>query len=158
CIGNTFELSMLSVISEQSERETAEGLWTAVREDLIVPLSESYQLFHEQKEGEGPSESDLVVRKLISDRLALKKRGERVQISFRFLHDRVQQAAYALIPESQRKAEHLKIGRLLLDNMAPERLDEELFNIVTHLNRGRELLTDPGEKLQLATLNYQAGR
>jgi predicted ATPase/transcriptional regulator with GAF, ATPase, and Fis domain len=77
---------------------------------------------------------------------------------YAFLHDRVQQAAYALIPEDRKKLTHLTVGRLLLgrsDSAAP---DERLFDIVQHLNRGRSLMHDAAERLQLAQLNLEAAR
>ncbi|SFN40377.1 Predicted ATPase [Formivibrio citricus] len=77
---------------------------------------------------------------------------------FRFLHDRVQQAAYSLIDEAQRKAVHLGIGRQLLDNLTEEERQSRLFEIVDHLNTGCELITDPAETLRLAGLNLAAGQ
>ncbi|MFY0576110.1 ATP-binding protein [Cystobacter fuscus] len=77
---------------------------------------------------------------------------------FRFLHDRIQQAAQALIPEPQRKAVHLRIGRLLLERLPPETVQDQLFDIVSHLNAGMELIDDPAERLRLARLNAKAGR
>ncbi|EPX57494.1 serine/threonine kinase [Cystobacter fuscus DSM 2262] len=77
---------------------------------------------------------------------------------FRFLHDRIQQAAQALIPEPQRKAVHLRIGRLLLERLPPETVQDQLFDIVSHLNAGMELIDDPTERLRLARLNAKAGR
>ncbi|MFZ2163280.1 MAG: AAA family ATPase [Sideroxyarcus sp.] len=78
--------------------------------------------------------------------------------SIAFLHDRVQEAAYALIPETDRPAAHLHIGRTLLVQAAPEELNDLLFDIVNHLNRGAGLMTDPTEKAQLAELGAAAGR
>ncbi|HEY0094024.1 MAG TPA: histidine kinase, partial [Archangium sp.] len=77
---------------------------------------------------------------------------------YRFLHDRIQQAAHALIPEPQRKAVHLRIGRLLLEHLPPESVQEQLFDIVSHLNAGAELIDEPAERLRLARLNAKAGR
>jgi predicted ATPase/signal transduction histidine kinase len=77
---------------------------------------------------------------------------------YRFLHDRIQQAAHALIPEEERKAVHLRIGRLLLEHLSPESVQERLFDIVSHLNAGAELIDDPMERLRLARLNAKAGR
>lgn len=77
---------------------------------------------------------------------------------FKFLHDRVQQAAYALIDEQQKKILHLQIGRLLLDNTEPEQLPAKLFEIVDHLNIAEELIDDQSERIQLAQLNLEAGR
>ena len=66
--------------------------------------------------------------------------------SYRFLHDRVQEAAYSLIPESQRAEAHLRIGRLLARHTPPERREEAIFEIVNQLNRGAALLTSRDEQ------------
>ncbi|MDC0709073.1 trifunctional serine/threonine-protein kinase/ATP-binding protein/sensor histidine kinase [Stigmatella sp. ncwal1] len=80
------------------------------------------------------------------------------QEQYRFLHDRIQQAAHALIPEEERKAIHLRIGRLLLASLSLEEVREKLFDVVNHLNAGTELLVIPGERHQVALLNAEAGR
>ncbi|WP_437683946.1 AAA family ATPase [Sorangium sp. So ce131] len=78
--------------------------------------------------------------------------------TYRFLHDRVQQAAYALIPAAQRAEVHLCIGRLLLRGRSAAERDEALFDLVGHLNRGAALLRSPAERDELAALNLRAGR
>jgi serine/threonine protein kinase len=77
---------------------------------------------------------------------------------YKFLHDRVQQAAYALIDESQKQVVHLQIGRNLLEKTLPERLSERLFEIVDHLNHGIELLTEQPERDEIARLNLIAAQ
>src|SRR6202035_4447198 len=76
----------------------------------------------------------------------------------RFMHDRIQQAAYSLIPEAQRAEVHLSIGRVLLASMTADQLAEHLFDVANQLNRGAPLLIDPDEKAQVATINLRAGR
>ncbi|MBT9548795.1 MAG: AAA family ATPase [Candidatus Sericytochromatia bacterium] len=76
----------------------------------------------------------------------------------RFLHDRVQQAAYALLSASERPEVHLRIGRLLLDSTAEDDLQSLNFERVYHLNLGRLLLQDPAEKRHLAQLNLWAAQ
>ena len=75
---------------------------------------------------------------------------------YQFTHDRIQQAAYSLIPDADKKDVHLRIGRLLLVHMY-EHDQEQLFTIVDHLNTGADLLSTREEKLKLAQLNLQAG-
>ncbi|HXV74724.1 MAG TPA: sigma 54-interacting transcriptional regulator [Candidatus Polarisedimenticolaceae bacterium] len=77
---------------------------------------------------------------------------------FRFLHDRVQLAAYGLIPEDRRAPTHVTIGRLLLAGSGGRRSGGRLFDIVSHLNIGRRLLDDPAERVELARLNLDVGR
>jgi PAS domain S-box-containing protein len=82
----------------------------------------------------------------------------RSEDSYRFLHDRVQEAAYSLIPEGLRAAAHLRIGRLLAAHTPPEKREEAIFEIVNHLNRGAALITSRDEREQLAELNLIAGK
>ena len=77
---------------------------------------------------------------------------------YKFAHDRVQQAAYSLIDDDRKKAVHLQIGRLLLANLSIEERSEKIFEIVDHLNIGRELITDEPELVKLAQLNLEAGK
>jgi predicted ATPase/signal transduction histidine kinase/CheY-like chemotaxis protein/tRNA A-37 threonylcarbamoyl transferase component Bud32 len=77
---------------------------------------------------------------------------------YKFLHDRVQQAAYTLIDEAHKQAVHLQIGRNLLGKMLPERLSDRLFEIVDHLNHGIELITAQPERDEIARLNLIAGQ
>jgi PAS domain S-box-containing protein len=78
--------------------------------------------------------------------------------AYTFLHDRVQEAAYALIPEAQRAAAHLRIGRRLAAHTPPEQREEAIFEIVNHLNRGAALITARDEREHLAELNLRAGK
>jgi predicted ATPase len=75
-----------------------------------------------------------------------------------FAHDRIQEAGYALIPESERPTMHLEIGRLLLAGTTNDLLKEEIFDIVRHLNTGRALIDTDSEKIELAALNLKAGQ
>jgi predicted ATPase len=77
--------------------------------------------------------------------------------SYRFLHDRVQEAAYSLIPEKLRAEAHLRIGRLLAAYTPPEKQEEGIFEIVNQLNRGSHLITSAEERERVAELNFIAG-
>jgi PAS domain S-box-containing protein len=88
-------------------------------------------------------------------RLELIVRREGV---YRFVHDRVQEAAYSLIPAEQRAGAHLRIGRLLAKHTPAEKREEAIFEIVNQLNRGAELINAREEREQLAELNLIAGR
>jgi PAS domain S-box-containing protein len=82
----------------------------------------------------------------------------RSENSYRFLHDRVQEAAYFLIPEQLRAQTHLRIGRILTRSTPREQLEEAIFDIVNQLNRGSNLITDAGERERVAELNLIAGK
>jgi serine/threonine protein kinase len=76
----------------------------------------------------------------------------------KFLHDRIQQAAYTLIPEEQRPEVHLHIGRALLASVTTDGLAEHLFDIANQLNRGAVRLIDRDEKTQVASIDLRAGQ
>ena len=83
---------------------------------------------------------------------------ERLDDSYKFLHDRIRESAYALIPEASRAESHLCIGRLLVARTPPAKREERVFEIVNHLNRGMQLITSRAERENLAELNLNAGR
>jgi PAS domain S-box-containing protein len=83
---------------------------------------------------------------------------ERTGDQYRFVHDRVQEAAYALIPEGERPAVHLRLGRVLAAHTPAERREEAIFDIVNQLNRGTALIVSQEEREQLAELNLLAGK
>jgi PAS domain S-box-containing protein len=82
----------------------------------------------------------------------------RLDGSYKFVHDRIQEAAYSLIPEELRAEAHLRTGRLLMANTPSERLEEAVFEIVNQLNRGDLLIGSRNEREQLAELNLMAGK
>ena len=82
----------------------------------------------------------------------------RSENSYAFLHDRVQEAAYSLIPEESRAEVHLRIGRLLVAHTTPDEREEIIFDIVNQFNRGTELITSENERFQVAELNLGAGK
>lgn len=141
CIGNRFDLQTLTIASEHALKQTAQELWNAIQTGLIVPVGDGYRL---------PA---VLSAEEIFDALAQGR-----AIAYRFLHDRVQQAAYALIDADERAAMHLNVGQLLLRQSTVEQQEEKLFDIVNHLNIGKSLLTDAAQRSQLAQLNLTAGR
>jgi PAS domain S-box-containing protein len=80
------------------------------------------------------------------------------ETTWKFLHDRIQQAAYSLISNEQRADVHLRIGRALLAGMTVDQLTENLFDVANQLNRGATRLIDRDEKAQVATIDLRAGR
>jgi predicted ATPase len=83
---------------------------------------------------------------------------EQLDGSYKFIHDRVQEAAYSLIPEASRAEANLRIGRLLAAHTSPDKREETVFDIVNHLNRGVALITSQEERENLAELNLIAGK
>ncbi|MCC5899213.1 MAG: AAA family ATPase [Phormidium sp. BM_Day4_Bin.17] len=137
CIGNEFDLASLSIVSQHSPREVASRLWPAVQEGLILPTSALYKVFQELDSGETNPD---------------------INPSYRFLHDRVQQAAYFLIPDDDKPATHWQIGQLLLQRCDEQEQADKLLEIVNQLNAGSVLIRTPAQQQQVAELNLEAGR
>jgi len=138
CIGNRFDLETLSIICKTAFEEGAAALWGALREGLILPQSDAYKFFQDWKNG--------------------TEKTDAVTVNYRFLHDRVQQAAYSLIPPERKSLTHYDIGYILLDKLSGSEREESIFDIVGHLNLGIELITQESQKKELAHLNLIAGQ
>jgi PAS domain S-box-containing protein len=118
CLGNSAEISTVSIVHGTSEQEVDSDLWEAVRLEMVARQEDTYK----------------------------------------FIHDRIQEAAYSLVPEHSRAETHLRIGRLLWAHTTPERMEEVVFEIVNQLNRGAALISSQDEREQLAELNLIAGK
>jgi predicted ATPase/GAF domain-containing protein len=118
CLGNSAEISTVSIVHRTSEQEVDSDLWEAVRLEMVARQEDTYK----------------------------------------FIHDRIQEAAYSLVPEHSRAETHLRIGRLLWAHTTPERMEEVVFEIVNQLNRGAALISSQDEREQLAELNLIAGK
>jgi predicted ATPase/transcriptional regulator with GAF, ATPase, and Fis domain len=94
----------------------------------------------------------------VDEGLLLPAGGQDNVPAYAFLHDRVQQAAYTVIPDDRKHLVHLAVGRLLLERWTPATAEARLFDIAHHLNLGRGLIDHPAERLTLARLDLQAAR
>jgi predicted ATPase/class 3 adenylate cyclase len=136
CVGSRFDLQTLSVVLGRSLGVTARALSPALRDGFVLPLDDTYKYVEASDDDDGGIEGT----------------------AYRFVHDRVQHAAYTLLDEGARKRQHLSIGRLLLERLSARERDEALMDIANHFDMARDLVTDPRERRQLAELHDRAGR
>ncbi len=141
CIGNSFDLKTLVVLSKQPEPEVSACLREFIAAGLVFPVGKERRMADRVLDMDGLCDCALAASS-----------------NYRFAHDRVQQAAYSLIPGDERKAAHLEAGRLLLRFFGPSEREDRLFEIATHLNLGTELIESSPERLELTRLNLMAGR
>ena len=135
CLGTQLTTRQLAAASGQQEGAVLRGLWSAIERDIVVPLDASYRLLLDEEVTDPPD------------------------VALRFQHDRVRQAAYAMIEESELPTLRLQIGRRLLAQAEQKAtVAEQVLEVVEHLNVGRALITDPSEQLHLSQLNLWAGQ
>lgn len=133
CIGSAFDLQTLQTITGYSDSEIINHLLPAIREDLVVTMPK--------------------------DRVENKNRENLPNIAehFKFRHDRVRQASYSLIAEQNKKAVHLQIGELLFENIDRHLYEENIFDVIHHLNMAADLICDRRERDETAEMNLIAG-
>ncbi|HLM71416.1 MAG TPA: AAA family ATPase, partial [Polyangiaceae bacterium] len=142
CIGHQFDLKTLAIIYEKTPARAAADLWEALREGLVTPLTPEYRFLYAPKGAVAEDQPDLGA----------------FRIAYKFLHDRVQQAAYSMIEEGRRQEIHLQMGRLIRGSQGDESLREDVFQIVHHSNIGASLITGRSEQVDIARLNLVAGK
>ncbi len=140
CIGIDFETETITALSSIPAHEIPQTLATAVQEGLLIPLTSPAPSGH-----------------LIDNVTPLPQPVQPVA-HFQFLHDRVRQTIYGLIPLADRQKLHWQIGQRLLRRMLEQRQDDQLFEVVNQLNLGRDLIHDPISRQELAHLNLKACR
>lgn len=136
CIGHQFSLETLARIAELPPTEAARQLEPALQAGLILPRSDAYLL-------------------MTSDVPGL---AEQMSAEYAFAHDRIQQAVYDLIAPEQQGLLHWQIGQVLWLTLPEARLEEQIFEVVEHLNQGRSEIANAAQALAVAALNRQAAR
>jgi predicted ATPase/signal transduction histidine kinase/tRNA A-37 threonylcarbamoyl transferase component Bud32 len=141
CIGARFSLDVLATVSKQNLFTVAQALQSALQQGLILPLNNEYK-----------------IPLLFANEELNAFEFDDSRIRYRFLHDRVQQATYSLIPDSEKQTTHLQIGQILLQSTPVSELESNIFDIANQLNIGIDKLVNQSEKDELANLNLIAGR
>ncbi|BAY98706.1 multi-sensor signal transduction histidine kinase [Tolypothrix tenuis PCC 7101] len=140
CIGTQFDLNTLAIAAARSPAATAVDLWKALQDGLLLPTSEIYKFFTD------------------ADDLPTSVTPSAVNPTYKFLHDRVHEAAYSLIPDDRKQSTHLRIGQLLLQHIPTSEQEARIFDIVNHLNRGVEVISTTAQRQELILLNFMAGK
>jgi predicted ATPase/signal transduction histidine kinase len=139
CFRNRVDLWLLATVAGKSVEDTAGALWSALQEGLLVPESQGPRFERGQ-------------RQTVESPVAQTA-------TYRFVHDRIQQEVYALVPDERRRDIHRQLGNRLLESVSEQELDERIFEVVDHFDMG--LLSsqglEPAERLQLAGLYCRAG-
>ena len=138
CVGSQFSLSVLAVVRELPSPKVAADLWEAMQLGLITAEGDDYKLLQ------------------VDDAAVIAQLAD-MEVVYHFVHDRIQQAAYSLIPDEERQLAHFRVGQLWLQSMSPEQREETIFDLVNQLNYGLDLMATPGERQELAELNLEAG-
>ncbi|MEO0532407.1 MAG: AAA family ATPase [Cyanobacteria bacterium P01_A01_bin.123] len=138
CVGNQFSLSVLAIVLELPQATVAADLWAAMKMGLITAEGDDYKLLQ------------------VDDASVVAQLAE-MEVVYHFIHDRVQQAAYTLIPDEARQMAHFRVGQLLLQSMTPEQQGENIFDLVNQLNFGLTLMPTVEKRQELAELNLKAG-
>ncbi len=132
CLGNHFDLDSLKTITHCSSDDCSTRLMPFRESGLILRADTG------------------------SNRIEKKSKNQPEPQWFRFMHDRVQQAAFLLIAPDKIARIRLKIGRLLLSQFYRKENHTPLYEILEHLNAGAELIHDPGEQKKMIGLNMKA--
>ena len=133
CIGFQFNIKILSLITGGFPEQVLNRIKPALQDEMIVPV---------------PDEEDGI---------HLHVYESQKNAWFRFQHDRIQQAAYSLVDEDERKSVHNAIGKILLESMPDDKIEEDVFDVLSHLNFAVDSLDTAEERSQLARLNLKAG-
>ncbi len=132
CFGHEFRLEALAGLCERTPAELRGDLGAAVAEGLVLPVrTRSVPVRPGEPRPAGPR-------------------------AYRFSHDKVQQAAYSLLPADEVPALHLAISRRLRAESNAEA--DRPFEVLFHASRGASAMTDPDERVDVARFALEGGQ
>jgi predicted ATPase len=125
-MGSTFNVTILSAVTEKSVNEIVEFLNPAVERRMIELISNSS--------------------------------GSIGRVTYRFVHDKMQSAAYSLITDDKKQWVHFALGKTYSSSLGNAAQDRNIYNIVNQFNRSETYFNTPSERLDLMKMNLQAGK
>ncbi len=131
CIDNRISLKKLACACSQNLLETSSHMLEIIKDGYVIP-SENYKYI-------GKENSD-------------------IKVEFRFVHDSIRQAAYELIPLSEKEKYHCDIGRRFLKEYNGKSEFIDIFDVVKHLNLSKKLISEEKERYELSRLNWKTGQ
>lgn len=159
CIGTErISLGLLATASAKRIEQTSRDIWGALEAGLILVTSGNYRIHLALERGSVPFDDSAVEKINNIDEIAFHNAPDaEEEVTYRFLHDRVRQAAHSLIPAKDRAQFHRTIGRRMLEAATPTELnDGMIYEVVNQLNHWLSPL-EPGERRTLMELNLRAG-
>lgn len=148
CMGDRFDARVLAVVNQASAEETTACLAPAMADGLLLRHNDTepdvWPHSFDETHADGRVDTSVI--------------GIKNGIWYEFFHDKVRQTVYDLVPISDRRTTHYKIGRFMLKHCDPQAFDTYIYNIVNHLNHGIDFSTAPEKRNELASLNLAAGK
>lgn len=141
-LGNAFSLNTVSKVMQIPQSAVFQSLESALSTGYLLTIDHKYRAF------------SLLERGLET---AFENIPEKLNVNFKFLHDRVQQAAYSLIHEDEKQKLHLQTARILLDSASPDKLNDDLFDIASHFSQCVDIIQNTDERLKVAEIFCKAG-
>ena len=132
CIGDRFELSTLAAILGKAPHRTADDLETALKEGILLPVGLNHRIARQE--------------------------NNTANVSYKFVHDRVRQAAYGMLAGAAAEKIHHGIALKWLDELSADEQERQIFEIANQYNAGRRLITGDADRKRLIVINLQAGR
>ncbi|BAZ42307.1 two-component hybrid sensor and regulator [Calothrix sp. NIES-4101] len=158
CLSGKFNLKTLCIISEEPSFVVKTRLWEGLIKGLIISELDTSAIILDENVNENININIAALDLYAEAENEVLDTKDNTSINYYFIHERIKQEAYNLIPESERKATHLKIGYLLLHNTPESEREENIFELVNQFNSAFDLITDRIELDGLAEMNLCAGR
>lgn len=135
CIGNRFTLDLLRRTAGTDQQTLVQALQEAIQVQMILPLHADYDVL-----------------------AFMLRQGAEENAAYKFVHDRIHHAAYAIISPQEKVRIHTHLGHLLEGMAASGDLEENIFEIVNHLNVQEAATMPPAEQVRMASLNLTAAQ
>lgn len=160
CLGHRFNLADVAAVQDVSPFAALAALLPAIHAGLVMPLNEKYRLYLNGALDEvaTPTAGKGVVKLPVfqGQQDFLLKAAKAA--TFRFQHDRIQEAVYSDIEPGDRQALHYQIGQVFLARCPATDRAAYILKIVNHLNQGASSNLATAVRLELAQLNLEAGQ